>query len=69
MKPDIKLMTNCPETKEECLQALQCEDKLITRCLQGIFKCRLEQGDELLEAYEKALLTTLPEMEMISRGT
>ena len=55
MKPDTKWLHTLPETDAECLMALARDDALLEGCLQGLFICRRNLGDNLLDAYQAAL--------------
>jgi len=60
MKPDEKWLEEIPTNEEECMQALERDDALLQSNIQGLFQCSLKRGRTLLEAYEKALLASIP---------
>ena len=55
MRDNFDPMLIVPQDDDEAMMALKRSDDLITTCLQGIYLCRREKGDSILEAFEVAL--------------
>ena len=67
---DFDAMADIPTTDDQAETALLYgRSELTGKCLVGIFQCRRAEGEDLLAAYETALLASLGVATVTATGT